>query len=361
MHSPDRIDLVVSHNQEASVAALRIVDAVEAQGSFAWADVKAFYCPFVSAERQIARAFSRARVICLFVGDKYRNTRWCQEEYSLGLRSEQDLSIDRVITVHDGDTGRSLIPCVLANRPTFAFTDTGLQGIVEHLATLTDHSTALVKWAKSSDADRSDLLGRLPIDERTKLVVEHVEFLTRHFAMGQFEQGSEKHALRLGLIGTPNSKIPVHFDPVLLIEMAWKSTVEILGKYNIYRVISSTEHTQTQHIDAAAVMPLLRLPALFHQYLSVARDRRTPPINTESELLSVVDHVLCGFCLLYTSVGFQVKDAFRGISELLSLFEGSGPGVSRCATYLRDNLPDITFPKNSIQRQVSLYSLLRSS
>lgn len=76
MNSPDGIDLVVSHNQEASDAALRIVDSVEAQGCFAWAYVKAFYSPLVSAERQIAKAFSRARVICLFVGDRYRDTRW---------------------------------------------------------------------------------------------------------------------------------------------------------------------------------------------------------------------------------------------------------------------------------------------
>lgn len=197
MNSPDRVDLVVSHNQEALDAALRIVDSVEGQGCFAWADVKAFYSPLVSAERQIARAFSRARVICLFVGDKYRDTRWCQEEYGLGLRAEEDLSIDRVITVYDGDSGKALIPSCLVGRPSFPFTDAGCQGIVDFLSTLPDHSAALARWTKSGPAARGDLLGRLPVGERTKLVVEHVEFLAKHFAMGHFDQGSERHALRL--------------------------------------------------------------------------------------------------------------------------------------------------------------------
>lgn len=161
MNSLDRIDLVVSHNRE-----------------------KAFYSPLVSAERQIvARAFSKARVICVFVGDKYRDTRWCREEYGLGLRAEQDLSIDRVITVHHDDAGRSLIPSSLVHRPTFPFTDAGCQGIVEFLSALPDHSAALAKWIKNGTADRGDLLGRLPVDERTKLVVEHVEFLVTHFGV----------------------------------------------------------------------------------------------------------------------------------------------------------------------------------
>jgi hypothetical protein len=60
MPSSDRIDRVVSHNQEAQDAAHRIVDAVEAHDYLAWADVKAFYSPLVSAEKQIARAFTRA-------------------------------------------------------------------------------------------------------------------------------------------------------------------------------------------------------------------------------------------------------------------------------------------------------------
>ncbi len=145
MNSPDRVDLVISHNQEASDAALRIVDSVEVRGYFAWADVKAFYSPLVSAERQIARAFSRARVICLFVGDKYRDTRWCQEEYGLGLRAEEDLSIDRVITVYHGDSGRALIPSCLLGRPSFPFTDAGRQLIVALLSTLHDHSAALAR------------------------------------------------------------------------------------------------------------------------------------------------------------------------------------------------------------------------
>lgn len=112
----DSIDLVVSHNQEDADAALHIVDSVEAQGYFAWADVKAFYSPLVSAEKQISRAFTRARVICLFVGENFRDTRWCEEEYALGLRSEQDLAITRVITVHEGGAGKATIPSSLADQ-----------------------------------------------------------------------------------------------------------------------------------------------------------------------------------------------------------------------------------------------------
>ena len=360
MNSPDRVDLVISHNQEASDAALRIVDSVEVRGYFAWADVKAFYSPLVSAERQIARAFSRARVICLFVGDKYRDTRWCQEEYGLGLRAEEDLSIDRVITVFHGDSGRALIPSCLLGRPSFPFTDAGCQGIVDLLSTLPDHSAALARWTKSGPAARGNLLGRLPVCERTKLVVEHVEFLAKHFAKGHFDQGSERHALRLGLIGTPPSKTPVHLTPALLMELTWNWALEILGESNVRGLVHSPKDAEERAVDTEAVMPFLQLPLLFHQYLTVARERRTPPINTETELLSVVDHLLCGFSLLCARAGIDVPEAFRGVGHLLSLFAESAPGVSRTAAYLREHLPEIAYPENSAQRSASIYSLLRA-
>jgi TIR domain len=358
MPSSDRIDLVVSHNQEASTAALRIVDSVEAQGHPAWADVKAFYSPLISAEKQIARAFTRARVICLFVGEKFRNTRWCQEEYALGLRSEQDLSICRVITVHDGDSGKALIPSALADRPTFSYTDSGLQGIVKFLSALPDHLAALAAWTQRGTADRGDLLRRLPVEERTKLVVEHVEFLVKHFALGHFEQGSEKHAQRLGLIGTTTSGTPVHLSPALLMELAWNWATDILGKYSVHKLIHSPIPLKDEAMNVAAVMPFLRLTALFRQYLTTARDRHSPPLNTEIELLSIVDHVLCGFCVLCARTRVPVDEAFRDVDELLSLFSGSESGVSRCAAYLRDNLPDIAFPENSVRRGATIYSLL---
>lgn len=315
MNSPDGIDLVVSHNQEASDAALRIVDSVEAQGCFAWADVKAFYSPLVSAERQIAKAFSRARVICLFVGDRYRDTRWCQEEYGLGLRAEQDLSIDRVITVHHGESARALIPSSLLGRPTFPFTDAGCQGIVEFLLGLPDHSAALARWTKGGTAARGDLLALLPVSERTKLVVEHVEFLVKHFVIGQFEPGSERHALRLGLVGTPPSKAPVHLTPALLMELAWNWANEVLGKYSVRRFIDPTSRTEVPDVDPEPILPFLRLPTLFHQYLEVARARRSPPIHTETELLSVVDHVLCGFALLCARAGIEVDEVFHDVGQ----------------------------------------------
>jgi len=40
MPSSNRIDLVVNHNQQASDAALRIVDSVEVHGYFVWADAR---------------------------------------------------------------------------------------------------------------------------------------------------------------------------------------------------------------------------------------------------------------------------------------------------------------------------------
>ena len=89
MLTADRIDMVVSHNQEASEPALHIVDSLEEQGYYAWADVKAFYFPLVSAEKQIARAFTRARVICVFVGESFADTRWCQRINVLGLRAKR--------------------------------------------------------------------------------------------------------------------------------------------------------------------------------------------------------------------------------------------------------------------------------
>jgi hypothetical protein len=96
-----------------------------------------------------------------------------------------------VITVHDGDSGKAFIPSSLADRPTFPYTSVGLQGIVKLLSALPDHSAALAKWTKHGATNRGDLLSRLPIEERTKLVVE---FLARQFSLDQFEQGSEKHA-----------------------------------------------------------------------------------------------------------------------------------------------------------------------
>ena len=360
MLTADRIDMVVSHNQEASEPALHIVDSLDEQGYYAWADVKAFYSPLVSAEKQIARAFTRARVICIFVGEKFRNTRWCQEEYALGLRAEKDLSISRVITVHDGDSGRALVPSLLADRPTFPYTSAGLQGIVKFLSALPDHSAALVKWAKHGAADRGDLLRRLPIDERTKLVVEHVQFLAKHFAMGQFEQGSEKHAVLLGLVGTPPSKTPVHLSPALLMEIAWNWAIDILGRYNVQHLLRTGEVADEAIANPETFVHFLQLPALFHQYLTVARDRRSPPLNTEVELLTVVDHVLCGFCLLCARAGVPVEEAFRDVDQLLSLFVQDDSGVSRTAAYLRDNLPNIAFLENSVRRSVTIDSLLRS-
>lgn len=361
MNSPDRIDLVVSHNQEASDAALRIVDWFEAQGCSAWADVKAFYSPLVSAERQVAKAFSNARVICLFVDDRYRDTRWCQEEYGLGLRAEQDLSINRVITIHHGESARALIPSALVDKPTFPFTEAGCRGIVEFLLGLPDHSAALARWTKSAATAKGDLLGRLPVSERTKLIVEHVEFLVRHFAMGQFESGSDRHALRLGLVGTSPSRTPVHLTPALLMELAWNSANEVLGKYSVRRLTDSTTHTEAQDLDPETLLPFLRLPTLFQQYLGVARARRSPPILTEIELRSVVDHVLCGFALLCARAGVEVDEAFRDVGQLLSLFAESEPGVSRAAAYLREHLPEIAYPENSAQRRASIYSLLWAS
>lgn len=358
---PDRIDLVVSHNQEASDAALRIVEMVEAQGFFAWADGKAFYSPLMAAEKQIARAFARARVICLFVGDKYRDTRWCQEEYSLGLRAEKDLSIDRVISVHHGASGRSLIPSSLANRPAFPFTDIGLQGVVKFLSTLPDHSAALAQWTRNGTQSRSDLLGRLPVAERTKLVVEHVEYLVEHFVKGTFEQGSERHALQLGLIGSQTSKTPVHLSPASLMEFAWRWALEILGEYNVQSVVGSAARTENPRVDIEAILPFLRLPALFHRYLAVARERRDPPTNTETELFSVVDHLLCGFSVLCVRAGVEEEVAFREAAQLLSLFSASEPGVSRTAAYLRDHLPTVAYPENSTLRRMSIYRLLRTS
>lgn len=360
MSSPDRIDLAVSHNREASDVALRIVDSVEAQGFFAWADMKAFYSPLVSAEKQIARAFSKARVICLVVGGKYRDTQWCQEEYGLGRRAEEDLSIDRVITAYHGNAARLLIPKCLLGRPSFPVTNGGCQAIAEFLSALPDHSDALIRWSKASGA-RGDLLGRLPIAERTKLVVEHVEFLVEHFAKGHFYPGSGKHALRLGLIGTPASMLPTHLSPTLLMELAWKWVLEILERASVRCIIDSTQQPDVPALDIEIATPFLRLPGSFYQYLAIARERRTPPTNTEGELLSVVDHVLCGFSLLCARSGIDVHDAFRGVGDLLSLFSGSSPGVSRAAACLREHLPEIAYPENATQRRVLLYSLLRAS
>jgi hypothetical protein len=144
-------------------------------------------------------------------------------------------------------------------------------------------------------------------------------------------------------------------------EFAWRWALEILGKSNVRCLIDSTRRAEVPAVDIDVVTPFLRLPASFYQYLAVARERRSPPTNTEAELLSVVDHMLCGFSLLCVRSGIDVQDAFRGVGDLLSLFSGSAPSVSRTAAYLREHLPEIAYPENATQRQVSLYSLLRES
>lgn len=359
MSSSDRVDLVVSHNQEEQDASHHIVEVIEANGYFGWADVKAFYSPLLSAEKQISRAFTRARVICVFVGKNFRDTRWCQEEYALGLRSEEDLSISRVITVRDYDSGKASVPLSLADKPTFTYTSAGLQGIIKFLSALPDNSAALAKWAAHGATSRSNLLNRLPVDERTKLVVEHVEFLVRNFGLGQFDQGSEKHAIRLGLIGAKTSGTPVHLSPALLMELAWSWVMDILGENSVHHLIESTVSTENFDMNVNSVLPFMRLPALFHEYLSIARNRRSPPLNTETEFLSFVDHILCGFCLLCARTGIPVEEAYRDVDRLLTLFSGNGSGVSTAAEYLRRNMPDIAFPENAEQRQAAIYSHLR--
>lgn len=354
-----RIDLVVSHNQEASAAALRIVEVVEAHGYSAWADVKTYYSPLESPEKQIALAFSAARVICLFVGGGYRDTRWCHEEVGLGLQTEQDLGIDRVITIHDGEPGRLLIPSSLAHKPTFAFTDTGCEGLVEYLSRLPDHSAALEQWTRSGPGARAGLLGRLPVDERIKLVVEHVECLTNRFTEGRFDRGSHKHAMLLGLVGPHPNQLPTHLSPSALMEMSWRWVVDILGDSTVRRLTSAEAQSEEGGVGIETTLPLVRLPALFLQCLSVVRERRSPRTNTKDELLSAVDYVLRGFALLCARTGADVDQVFGEMDRLLALFAGSDPRVARTARFLRENLPEIAYPENDIRRQIAIYNSLK--
>ena len=65
------IDFAISHNNEDLDLARSVLIKLEDAAFLGWIDSRAFYLPLTPAERQIERAFRKARFIILFVSDRY--------------------------------------------------------------------------------------------------------------------------------------------------------------------------------------------------------------------------------------------------------------------------------------------------
>jgi hypothetical protein len=191
------IDFAISHNREDLELAESLLLRLEAVDFVGWIDSRAFYSPLVSAERQIERAFCKARFHCLLVGDRYRDSAWCREEYSLGLRTEADLSMPRVLVVVEGNAAHSLVPRELKHVHRFnCRSENDMQRIGELITRGRSTSSQVAEWIHHEMQGKSSLVNRLPREERIKLVGDHLEYLFLNFRNGTIDPQNHQSAVR---------------------------------------------------------------------------------------------------------------------------------------------------------------------
>jgi hypothetical protein len=179
------IDFAISHNREALDLAESVLVRLEAVGLVGWMDSRHFYSALVSAERQIELAFRIARFHCLLVGDRFRDSAWCREEYSLGLRSEMNLSVPRVLVVVESSAANALVPRELKHAPRFKCgLENEMQRIGELIARGRSTAPQVADWARRETQGNASLISRVPKDERIKLVGDHLEYLFLNFKNG---------------------------------------------------------------------------------------------------------------------------------------------------------------------------------
>lgn len=351
------IDFVVSHNYEASEAAEELADTIEALGHSTWLDVKAFYVPIQRAEHQIERAFELARIVCLFVNDDYRDSAWCQAEYRLALRSEEDLEIARVITVYESDRAQARIPPELRAHPSFPFTPDGIQRIGEFISTVPDHSDKLVEWKARESAERTGLLRHLKDEERLKLIAQHIRYLTKMFQKGEFLLRDAKYAQRIEIVGLAPSGVSQHMSPSLTIEMVWRWVSEILSGSSAVMRHRIDDVNAPLSVSQETREVLSHLPSLLGSYLNTSFTLYGVDGLSKLEFDSYWNYVLTGICGIRLRAGVSVDQAFDDTDETLVLFATKNPRLKIVVDYVRSNMPEIALPKNrysSLRRKLWL-------
>jgi hypothetical protein len=358
------IDFAISHNREDLATAEAALAYLEAAGLVGWLDSRAFYSPLVSAERQIERAFRQARFICLLVSDRFRDSAWCREEYRLGLRSEVDLLITRVLVIAESRLASAFIPEALARAPKFVWTnEEEVRKCGEFITETRNTASHLAAWRDPQG--RSELVAHLPTGERIKLVGDHMEFLFSQFASGLVDPRNHTSAVRLGLTaGLPNSNA-AHLTPALAMEMCWRWTSCAAGESSLRRFLHGS-----YGYSVVSDLPVLEIRALFagvlpifRKYLETAAGRRgSPPVVTEADLLAILDYMIDGFLAVICTANQCEQDVIDPLRDLLQFVVAHGHRrISNVANYLRQGLPAISLPRLRLSRAVHIDHLLRDA
>jgi len=357
------IDFAVSHNREDLGLAEALLIRLEAFGLIGWLDSRAFYSPLVSAERQIERAFRQARFICLLVGDRYRDSAWCREEYRLGLRSEADLSVTRVLVVTESNAATALVPEMLARAPRFNWTtEPEIKNCSDLIFDGRNTASKVAGWRETQG--RSTLVLHLSTAERIKLIGDHIDFLLSHFDAGMIDCRNHQSAVRLGLTAELPTTQVAHLSPASAIEMCWRWTSEVVGKYSLLRFLEDdSESDDISDLPISDIRSLLvKILPLFRAYLATAASRGgDPPRVTEAELFAIVEYLVSGFLAVICKANQCEQELIDGARELLN-FVGAHADKRHAdvAKYLSQGLPAIGLPKFRTERSVHIYDLLHA-
>ena len=355
------IDFAISHNRDDSQLAIALLLKLEAAGLAGWIDSRAFYSPLISAERQIERAFRKARFLCLLVSERYRDSTWCREEYKLGLRSEADLLMNRVLVIVENDAATTLVPETLKRAP--RFNCASLQGLAGVIVSGRNNTSQLAEWADREIRGRAALVTHLPPYERIKLVGDHLEYLLVTFANGAVNPLNHESALKLGLTAGPPTSHMGHASPAVAMEMCWRWISDIVGKYRLAEFLTSDNFDDVTAVHISEIKSLFeRMLPIFHDYLVKAAERRSPPNTSEADLFSIIDYVIKGFLAVICKAKQCDEALTDGVRQLLNVVVRYGDTqCAKVAEYLDAGLPLIGLPMYDTSRIIHIYRILRGA
>lgn len=125
-------DFVVSYNQEQREGASNLLQCLESVGLHGWIDERYYYVPLIPLERQLAKAWAKARFIIVYVAAGFRNSAWCCAEYEQGLAAERALGLTQVLVACEDPS--SAVPDILRGSPIFQCDSTeGIQCIARFI------------------------------------------------------------------------------------------------------------------------------------------------------------------------------------------------------------------------------------
>ena len=341
------------------------MEALERTGLVGWMDSKSFYSPLVAAERQIERAFNRARFHCLLVSARYRSSAWCREEYRLGLRSEADLSIPRVLVLMEGAAAEARVPQELNHAPRFdVLLKNNMTELPSFIARGKETALPILEWTRREGRSKSRLVDFLSKDERLKLVGDHLEYLFQNFRTGEVQQTNHLSGVRLGI--TSGSQIPGHLvshaSPALACKMCWRWVEDIVGQYSLRKLIAG--EVPSKGVDPVVVPAIASLfsrilPTLQFYFSEAASRRSIPSRNSQEELFSIVDYIICGFLALVHRERLDTDEIVGGVRDLLGqVGKRSNESGTAVAEYLSSSLPAIGLPELAVERMLRIHALL---